>query len=40
MYFKIYSPFNSPAINGSGIEKEGEKERMPPHTHTLEANAL
>lgn len=28
MYFKIYSPFNSPPINGSGIEKEREKERI------------
>lgn len=26
MYFKIYSPFNSPPINGSEIEKEREKE--------------
>lgn len=28
MYFKIYSPFNSPPINGSEIEKEREKERI------------
>ena len=28
MYFKIYSPFNSPSINGSEIEKEREKERI------------
>lgn len=35
MYFKIYSPFNSPPINGSEIEKEREKERIlpfPPQT--------
>lgn len=28
MYFKIYSPFNFPLINGSEIEKEREKERI------------
>lgn len=25
MYFKIYSPFNSPAINGLEIEREEER---------------
>lgn len=39
MYFKIYSPFNPPTINGSEIEKEREKERILLF-FPLEANAL
>lgn len=38
MYFKIYSPFNSPPINGSEIEKEGRKREyyfLPPSKQTL-----
>lgn len=37
MYFKIYSPFNSPLINGSEIKKEREERILlfPPLKQTL-----
>lgn len=40
MYFKIYSLFNFLVINGLGIEKEGEKERMFFYIYIFEVNVL